>query len=264
MRATADLTNIGVLITRPQHQSENLRCLVVQAGGSAEVVPTIEIVEHRDLNQLKDVAARLENFDIAIFISANAVTKGLGWLDRHKIQWPAGIRVGAVGLSTASTLGKFGLIVDLVPDGKYDSEGLLSLPAMQNISGKGVIIFRGRGGREHLANTLRKRGANVEYAEVYERLRPDIRLSDRLTRSQRARINVIVTTSNEGLENLVAITDADIRKWLFNVSLIVLSQRGAERAKALGFSNTIAIAPQASDEAIMATIRRISEHRGVK
>ncbi len=264
MRATAKLANIGVLITRPQHQSENLRRLVVQAGGSAEVVPTIKIAEHRDLNRLKEVATRLENFDIAIFISANAVAKGLGWLNRHRISWPAGIRVGAVGLSTASALGKFGVIVDLVPDEKYDSEGLLSLPAMQDISGKRVIIFRGRGGREHLANTLRKRGADVEYAEVYERLRPNIRLSEQLTRSQRTQIDVIVTTSNEGLENLVAITDADIRKWLFDTSLIVLSQRGAERARALGFNNTIAVAPQASDDAIMATIKRISEHRGVK
>ena len=86
-----------------------------------------------------------------------------------------------------------------------------------------------------------------------------MRLSEQLDSSQRALINVIVTTSNSGLDNLVAITDPDIRNWLFNTSLIVLSQRGAERAKALGFCNTIAIAPQASDDAIMATIKTIIE-----
>ena len=252
------LRGSGILITRPRHQSENLRWLIEKSGGKAVVIPTIEIADPSNFANLRDVTARLCEFDIAIFISANAVNKGLGWLRDQHIPWPDGLDVAAVGQATAKALETSGINVNIIPKGKFDSEGLLSHPDMGSMDGKRVIIFRGQSGREHLACTLKKRGAHVEYAEVYQRCKPDTNLAQALDTAQRNNIGVIVTTSNEGLENLVAITDPDLRGWLQNIPLIVLSGRGAEKAKTLGF-RTIVISPQASDDAIMDTIKRIIE-----
>ena len=223
------------------------------------MVPAIEIADPTSFDQLNLIVQRLAEFDIAIFISANAVRKGLEWLRGCHASWPDTLQVAAVGHATAKALGTSGIDVSISPAGKFDSENLLMHPAMGNVAGKKVVIFRGQGGREHLASTLRKRGAYVEYAEVYVRRKPDTNLSDQLDTAQRDKIRVIVTTSNEGLTNLVAMTDLDWRGWLFATNLIVLSERGARKAQELGFQN-VTITPQASDDAIMGTIKRIIEH----
>ena len=52
---------------------------------------------------------------------------------------------------------------------------------MNSVNGKRIVIFRGNGGREKLADSLRKRGAVVDYIECYERKLPNIN-RDILTR----------------------------------------------------------------------------------
>ena len=259
MCLAASLRGNSILITRPRHQSEHLRWLIEKAGGEAVVIPTMEIVDPTSFDQLSLIGQRLAEFDIAIFISANAVRKGLEWLRGCNTPWPDTLQVAAVGQATAKALEASEIAVSISPAGKFDSEHLLMHPAMENVADKKIIIFRGQGGREHLASILKERGASVEYAEVYVRRKPDINLSEQLDTAQRNKICVIVTTSNEGLTNLIAMTDLDWRGWLFATNLIVLSERGARKAQELGFQN-VTISPQASDDAIMGTIKRIIEH----
>src|SRR5690606_23076345 len=102
--------------------------------------------------------------DWAIFASIAAVEHGLPRV-RSRI---GETRIAAIGAATANALRTAGVRVDAVPD-REESEGLLELPAFHDMTGATVWIVRGRGGRGLLAETLRARGADVAFVEVYER-----------------------------------------------------------------------------------------------
>lgn len=263
MKKTA-LSGIGVLVTRPAQQTDALCALIEQSGGLALRMPVIDIAEVAPNPELEGVIAALPACDATLFISANAVRFGVPLVTKKWGPWPARTRVGAVGQSTAQALAAAGLHVDIAPTSDFSSEGLLALPALQHVVGQHVVIFRGVGGREALADTLRQRGAQVDYAEVYRRVRPAGELSDYLTAAQRDALNVIVVTSNEGVENLFAMTGERERPWLLQQQLVVVGPRAARRARELGFVRPAFIAVQASDEGLVNAVQtwRAQQHTG--
>ena len=82
-------------------------------------------------------------------------------------RWPAGLIAFAPGPGTAEALADAGIANVRIPATTFDSDGLLALPELASTSqGKRVLIFRGDGGREQLGDTLRARGAEVDYVVV--------------------------------------------------------------------------------------------------
>jgi len=250
---TPGLENIGVLVTRPAHQAEPLCRLIEQHGGSAIRLPVIEIVDVEDTKQLTSQLDELDKYDIAIFISPNAVNKAFGHLSSIK-KWPNQINIAAVGKSSAKALDSLGLIADIFPSDRFNSEALLALKSMHEVTGKNIIIFRGEGGRELIAETLRSRGANVVYAECYRRQKPQSDTSELMKRWANGDIDITICTSNEGLLNLYDMVGETGQHLLTNTPIIVVSKRAADLAKELGFKSQILISAQASDEAILNTI----------
>lgn len=197
------LEGVGVLVTRPAHQAANLARLVGEAGGTAVLFPTLEIVEIADSAALGELIDRLEQFDLAVFVSPNAAEVGLKKV-RARRTWPTALKVAAVGQGSARELRRLGIPEVLAPDDGNDSESLLALPQLQNVSGWRVVIFRGAGGRETLAEGLRQRGAQVAYAECYRRQVPQCDAAPLLARWQSGEIGAVTVTSGDCLRNLVA------------------------------------------------------------
>nr|VFJ87453.1 MAG: uroporphyrinogen-III synthase [Candidatus Kentron sp. H]VFJ89062.1 MAG: uroporphyrinogen-III synthase [Candidatus Kentron sp. H]VFJ95754.1 MAG: uroporphyrinogen-III synthase [Candidatus Kentron sp. H] len=275
---TGRLTGLGVWVTRPRHQAHALAERIEAEGGQAIRLPVIAIEDVDDPETVRALVASLDSFHLAIFVSANAVARGLGYVFPHgrhsepdgqgtpgtpsgagrlgskREHWPASVRVAAIGKATARALASAGLPCTVQAAPPYNSESLLTAPALQTeaIAGCRVIIFRGVGGRALLGETLAARGARVTYAEVYRRTLPPWRQTTPIPWD---RIGVIVATSGEGLENLFAMMpDDEARQRLRETPLVVISGRMAELAHGLGYRRAPIIAESASDEAILSAL----------
>ena len=134
---------------------------------------------------------------------------------------------------------------------------MLALPDMHNIANRHMVIFRGQGGREQLATELSRRGARVDYAEVYRRQRPTGGLES--LRDELDSIDIIVIASNESLQNLFDMAGDEQRAWLLSRALVVISHRAAEHAATLGFQHTITVADEASNEGLLTALMRSRE-----
>jgi uroporphyrinogen-III synthase len=249
------LQDLRVLVTRPAGQAEPLCRLIEAAGGTAMRLPAIEILDTKDMTRLAAVTASLASYDLAVFVSVNAVRKGLDFI-LARGAWPENVHIATVGASSAQALEAYGLAVDLVPQHQFNSEALLALDELQDMSCKRVVIFRGNGGREHLFNTLTARGADVDYVEVYRRACPGINTADLLPLWQPGALDVITITSNETLQNLFDMAGSEGQPLLRRLPLVVVSRRQALLAERLGFSQAVRVADNASDEALLAALQR--------
>jgi uroporphyrinogen-III synthase len=227
-----------VVLTRPAGQAGQLAALIRAAGGEPVLFPTLEILEAADLRPLAAVIDRLDAFDLAVFISANAVDRGLALVLARRT-WPAGLRAAAVGRTSERALRRHGFDAVIVPERIFDSEALLDLPELKAVAGKRVVIFRGEGGRELLAQTLAARGAAVEYAECYRRGRPKADAAPLIELWQRHQLDAFSVTSGEALANLGEMLGASGRQCLQRTPLFVPHERIAAAARPLGVGTVI-------------------------
>ncbi|MDP1663733.1 MAG: uroporphyrinogen-III synthase [Methylobacter sp.] len=245
------LSGVRVLVTRPEHQAENLSRLIEERGGIAIRFPTLDIVSRND-DEIKYSLTNMDSFQWVIFISVNAVNFALK-ANSGKIGRTESVRFAAVGRSTAQAMKVAGLPVDLMPADGYNSEALLAMPQLQQVEGQNFLIVRGEGGREQLATTLRSRGAEVNYLEVYKRIIPRIDSSPVIELLVQHRLDVITVTSAEALQNLSLMLGENNNKLLSLIPLVVVSDRIRCIAADMGFKR-VTVTDSPIDTAILETV----------
>lgn len=265
------LQGVNVLLTRPALQAVKLSKRIEALGGVVMSLPLLEIDPLRDkldIERIKTQIMGLDQYDIAVFISTNAASLGMDWISQYWPQLPMALEAYAVGPSTAEILQQFPWLVHVSSEG-VTSEHLLELSGLQDITGKRVALFRGQGGRELLAETLRERGARVDYIELYQRREPIYDREDTLARMRSNEINTAVLTSLQILESFMSLlgVSADAAQEsrdkvdLLNLSrtlrIVVPSQRLKDVAIEAGFSRVIQ-ASGADDESILDSLARSS------
>ena len=223
----------GILVTRPREQAAHLARLIESAGGKAHLFPAIEI---HDLPP-PPALARLGEFDMAVFVSPTAASKILGQISA----WPGALRAAAVGAGTRRELERHGVRGVIAPKEGADSEALLEEPELQQVARKRIVIFRGEGGRALLGDTLRERGAQVEYAACYRRSRPEGSNSLKLEA-----IDALTASSSVGLANLFEMLDPGV---LRAMPIFVPHARVADEARARGAKEVVVAGP--SDEQML-------------
>tara|TARA_R110001583_G_scaffold156831_3_gene308626 strand:+ start:61980 stop:62741 length:762 start_codon:yes stop_codon:yes gene_type:complete len=247
------LDGLKVLVTRPEQQARSLCDSISAAGGVAIAMPVLDIVP---IIPWDESALNIDEQDMIIFISRNAVTHFMAGLQTPS-PLTGNVQLVAVGSGTAATMGEHGLRVDIQPPPPGGSESLLAMPELHKVQDKKVLIVRGEGGRELLADTLLARGGNISYLEVYRRGLPS--RSKRET-DQAKTADCIVITSIAGLDNLCQLIDLDE---LTPKCLIVMSERIRQYALTLGFQRCVVVA-DASDAAVMQQVNRMERNDGKK
>ena len=228
-----------ILVTRPVEQSAALAQGIIEAGGEALLFPAIEIQPVMDDALVRQID-RLHEFTLAIFISPNAAQQGVAAV-RTRRAFPPQLTLYALGSGTARALAQLDLPDVTYPAG-HDSEALLALPQFSQIAGQRIVIFRGVGGRELLADTLKTRGAHVEYAECYRRVRPHTDNTPLVQRWATRGIDAVTITSAETLHNLVSMLGEVGAAHLRTTPVFAPHEKIAAVARELGIAQVIATA----------------------
>lgn len=235
------LTGLAVLITRPAPQAALLAAAIEQRGGSALLLPAIDVVAIE--------ASAVAGHDLVVFVSVNAVAHGARCITKTTT-----MRIAAIGKTTAAALDAAGLPVDLVPESGFNSEGLLAHPELNLVASSRVLIVRGAGGRELLQETFTAQGCSVETLEVYQRVLPSIdaaQLGAIETAWAEGGIDIVTATSVETLQNLHSLLSERGRALLRTTPLLVASQRIMQAAEEMGLQGECVVAPGAEDAALI-------------
>ncbi|MEN9478617.1 MAG: hypothetical protein RLZZ298_12 [Pseudomonadota bacterium] len=252
MSQLGPLAGKTIVVTRPRAQAAALAGAISEAGGTPLIFPLLEISPATDPQPLQQAVTHLAQYALAVFISPNAVDYALPAILQAG-PWPAGLIPAAVGQGTVRALVAHGVSGCIAPTERFDSEALLALPEMLAVNGKKVVIFRGDGGRELLADTLRERGAEVDYATCYRRSGPADGVLPLLAAWRAGRLDALTVSSSEGLHYLLDLLDAEGRQFLQKTPLFVPHARIAETARELGLNNCILT--EAADAGILAGLR---------
>ncbi len=245
----SSLQNKTILVTRPGGLSNYMRDGICEAGGRALHLPSMNISPLVDSLVVEQILKSMEAFDVLIFVSRNAVkyaSQHVSDIARQLTKKP----VIALGAGTCEELSRIGLDDVIYTDGNTGSDAVLDMDVLQadNVAGKRVLIIRGIGGRELLGQRLGERGAEIQYAELYRRTKPEVAAETIKNMWQIEKPDVVLVTSAEGLQNLLELTEEKERPLFLKTRLVVISPRVRALAISLGFTAEIKITKGYSDD----------------
>ena len=165
-----------VLVTRPAVQAAEWVARLGDAGIDAAALPLIGIAPAADAAAVRAAWAGLRAMRLAVFVSPNAVAQFMA-ARPPGTAWPASVQAGSTGPGTTQALLRLGVpaaqIAEPAADAaQFDSEALWRRLQGSDWRDAPVLIVRGGGGRDWLADTLRAHGANVSLLAAYRRELP--------------------------------------------------------------------------------------------
>ncbi|WP_028695618.1 uroporphyrinogen-III synthase [Pseudomonas cremoricolorata] len=243
-----------LLLTRSGEDCAALAQSLAHADIAASCLPLIDIEPLPLDAPLRGRLSDLGRYQAFIVVSKPAARLLLDHLAAFG-QVPPAANWFSVGEATARVLQAQSLQVHWPVQGD-DSEALLALPALQRVlaTRPRVLIVRGVGGRELLAERLAEQGASVDYLELYRRCLPDHALGTLLGLIDGERLNGLVVSSGQGLEHLHRLAAAHWPR-LATMPLFVPSPRVAEQARALGAQQVVECRG-ANAAALLAAVQR--------
>lgn len=249
-----------VIVTRPAAPGRRLADTLRGRGHEAAWWPAFEIVPPADPSRVDATLARLHDYDLAVFVSPNAVQ---AVAERLAIDWPAATVIGAVGAATRdaalAALRGAARATIVAPDDADESgsEGFWRAWRASGRRAQRVLLLRAASGRDWIIDQLHAAGAAVDPLPVYERV------GQRLPASECERLRgwieagaspVVVVSSAEAvaaiLDQVQAVDGA--ADWLRRCRAIATHPRVAQRLHEAGFTRV-----EVSDPADSAVIGKL-------
>jgi uroporphyrinogen-III synthase len=254
-----------ILVTRPAAQAEEWVAQLQRSGLDAVALPLMAIAAPQDPVSVRQAWSELTLRRLVFFVSPNAAE----WffLQRDEtFSWPPTLQAASPGPGTSAVLRRCGvpshLIVEPSADApQFDSEALWAVLQSQTWAMASVLVVRGDGGRDWLAEQLREAGAEVIFVSAYRRTAPHFNapalalLEAALALPQR---HIWFFSSSEAVVNLMEAPQLQAlgADWSGGTALAT-HPRIAESAKAAGFGSVLTSRPtlQAVAEQVRACIQ---------
>jgi len=202
-----------VLVTRTREQASELSRLLEQQGADAIELPTIEVVETANADELSTAieSLRTSAYNWIVFTSPNAISIFIRHLRNRELDARAFGRaqIAAIGPGTAAALSRVGLTADLVPE-EYVAEGLLNALEGRVLRGARVLLPRAEGARDTLIEGLEAKGARVDELRLYRAAVPRDPDIEGLRRLLAGEIDVVTFASSSAVRNLIEMLGGDI------------------------------------------------------
>ena len=265
------MSNKTIIVTRPGGQARQLIEVLTHAIEAGDVVkrslpeilslPLLTIVPKTDEHLADYIATALSDADLAIFVSPNAIESVMRLLERDWQDFSKKIiPIGVMGGSSHLALKNHGIGLEnhptpiIIPQNNehWDSEGLWQeLQSLQwNWQGKKVVVFKGEGGRDWLANTLQKAGATVEAISTYSRVPLDIdNPAWHAIREMDLSKSLWLLTSSEAVRYLGEVMRDQFTQNLSTASALCPHHNIADAAELIGFGEVFTSEP--GDEALV-------------
>ncbi len=225
-----------LLNTRPLEQGIALNKSIEDIGWHAVHWPALIIQPTPEI--WINAMPQLDLIQTAIFISPNAVHFFFKTLQQNNHSWPEKIQTLALGLASADALRGYNINSTCIPM-MADSENLLDMPELKNVSSRQILLIKGVGGRELIEVSLAASGANIHKLDVYQRAAPT-EISDELMHLwKKDAIDLILFTSQQSMQNLWCLLEEPARIWMCRTPCLVISPRLAAAAKSYGVHSVI-------------------------
>lgn len=245
---------MSYLLLKPAAKYQASAARFKQAGLDAVSLALIDT--HQDDNVLDNLPAcidRLAAGSLVIVISTTAADLSVKRLQScpQLAHWQANLNFFAVGPSSGAILAAQQFPVVLPK--QTNSEGLLALAQLQQVTNKQVLLLKGQGGRQTLSQVLQQRGAKVTELALYQR-RPLARpLASHPWHPQQ--IHSIIATSGELIT--AAFKQLD-KHWLTSLPWVLVSQRTADIAARYGVTR-LSISKDATDTGLIQHVQQLLE-----
>jgi uroporphyrinogen-III synthase len=239
-----------VLVTRPAAQAIDWTHRLAAQGIDAVALPLIGIEPAADTPLLQASWQSIAQQRLLVFVSPNAVEHFFAQRPASAV-WPVGTFAASPGPGTTRALIALGVpvaqVIKPAADAvQFDSEALWATLGTHDWHGARVLIVRGDGGRDWLAEMLRRRGALVTNVAAYRRVPPrfDATESEALGFALQAPSSHLwFFSSSEAIDNLMQLATAG---W-HCASAMATHPKIAERARRLGFARVAEARPAFDD-----------------
>ena len=233
-----------IVVTRSREQAGELVELLEERGAEAIQAPTIRIAQPDDLSALDRAVQDGGAYHWIVFTSANAVEAFMKrLLAVGDIRDLKGVRLCAIGPSTAERLSRYGLRVDLTPEEARSEAVIEALKATGPLEKTRFLLPRADIAREVLADQLREAGADVSEVVAYRTL---LAGGDRDSDHDIYRmlldrqIDAVTFTSASTVKNFARIFGEEQAADLLNTTVVAsIGPVTAEAAQQLGINTTV-------------------------
>ncbi|MBT8114644.1 MAG: hydroxymethylbilane synthase [Arenicella sp.] len=241
-----------VVLTRQERYLGNSQEIMDSFDYQGVHIPALVVEPNTDSATLSPLR-NLSDYTDLIFVSRNAVEQGMAIIEESG-SLPEEIRVMAVGAETAKQLYKTYGVDAMFPDHGVGAEALLRVKALDDLSGRRILIVRGDIGLDWPAEEMRNRGAIVEQVEVYSQ-GPHPELNSRIEKliASHRTIACIFLHSPQSAANLMQAMRPHLPK-LSETILIAGSQRIARTALEAGWEGKLRVARSPSNKHMLMSL----------